>query len=109
MDELVASGSPRASMEQLDAPSNAPLLKIIGEVDLSTVDALRASIERVVASSPERITFDLNETSFMDSSGIAMLLAVADRIGDVELRNAKPVIRKIIELTGLAAVFRVTP
>ena len=41
------------------------------------------------------IKFDLGDLEFMDSSGLAMLLAVAERISVVELRGPRPLIRRV--------------
>jgi len=44
----------------------------------------------------------------MDSSGIAVLLTVARSVPTVELRNVPPIMRRVIEMTGLAATFVIT-
>jgi anti-anti-sigma factor len=52
---------------------------------------------------------DLSELDFMDSSGIAVLIYAVNSIKAIELRNASPIIRRIIEATGLSNVLRLDP
>jgi anti-anti-sigma regulatory factor len=42
----------------------------------------------------------------MDSSGIALLIETAQRIGSISVRNPSRVIRRIIGATGLSDVLR---
>jgi anti-anti-sigma factor len=43
----------------------------------------------------------------MDSSGIALLLSVARRVPDVQLHSPSPIVRRLIELTGLEQTLRI--
>lgn len=52
-----------------------------GELDLSTVDALTAAVEPVLAD-PGDVQLDLSELAFMDSAGIKAFLEVSHRLGD---------------------------
>jgi anti-anti-sigma factor len=69
---------------------------------------VRKAIEPVLELGPERIVFDLGELQFMDSSGLAVLLGVAERVPVVELRRPQPLICRVIELTGLTDSFVIT-
>jgi anti-anti-sigma regulatory factor len=44
----------------------------------------------------------------MDSSGISIFLAVAERV-PVEIRNPSPIVRQLIEMTGLTQTLHLTP
>ncbi|HEY5271812.1 MAG TPA: STAS domain-containing protein [Acidimicrobiales bacterium] len=108
MAELkAASGAKATAVARRDA-SGVPIVKLTGEVDMSNVDSVRASVDLAIEHDPERIVFDLGALEFMDSSGLAMLLAVAEKISVVELRRPRPLIRRVIELTGLSTTFVVT-
>lgn len=82
------------------------VLKLSGELDMSSAGALRESIEALIADGCRKVVFDLDELSFMDSSGIAVLVFAANNIGDVRLINASSIIRRIIDATGLSAVLK---
>ncbi len=45
-----------------------------GELDMSTVDLLEAEVERAEASGARQIVLDLSELTFMDSSGLRLIL-----------------------------------
>lgn len=99
----------RASVAELPGADGEVILAVRGEVDLSSVDGLRAEVERAIRHSPRALVFDLTDLDFMDSSGIAVLLTAAEQIGAVELRNPSEIIRRVIVLSGLTDVLRMTP
>jgi anti-sigma B factor antagonist len=109
MDELVDSSGPLARCETLADRSGTPTLKLIGELDIGSVAPIRKAIDAVVANRPTRVILDLSELRFMDSSGLSVLLATADRVGEVELRQPSAMVRKIIDVTGVSGVFIMTP
>jgi anti-sigma B factor antagonist len=86
-----------------------PVVSIEGELDLSTTEVVWAAVDEVLVRQPGRVVFDLGRLAFMDSSGIALLVRVAQRVPDVELRNPSQIVRRLIELTGLAETLRIFP
>jgi anti-sigma B factor antagonist len=109
MDELVNDAGALATCETLIDPSGTPTLKLVGELDIGGVAPIRKAFDAIIADGPERVVIDLRELRFIDSSGLSLFLAVADRVDEVELRDPSPIIRKVIGLTGLSNVFVVTP
>jgi anti-sigma B factor antagonist len=95
------------SVEAVADPSGIPTLKVAGELDLAGAPTLQAAIDRIVERRPATIAFDLSELRFMDSSGISLFLATAERIEVVELRHPPPPVRRILELTGITGVFHI--
>jgi anti-anti-sigma factor len=81
-----------------------PTVALIGEIDISNFETVRSDIDGLVPTSAQRVTFELGELQFMDSSGITVLLQVAARVPYVEVRNPSRVVRRIIETTGIAGV-----
>ena len=53
--------------------------------------------------------FDLSALEFMDSSGIALLLRVAAKTQTVRLLQPSPLVRRLIEATGLSDVLQIDP
>jgi anti-anti-sigma factor len=45
----------------------------------------------------------------MDSAGIAVLVRAAGEVGAVQIRNPSPIVRRVIEVTGLTGVLRIGP
>ncbi|MEA2191847.1 MAG: anti-sigma factor antagonist, partial [Solirubrobacteraceae bacterium] len=50
----------------------------VGELDIATVDRLRAAVEELVAVGFERVVIDLRELVFIDCSGLWLLRALYD-------------------------------
>jgi anti-anti-sigma factor len=87
------------------------VIRARGEVDLSSVDALRRPL---AAAREERVTtlVDHAEVGFMDSSGLHLLLdAALDAKTDgwsLSFRPSRQVLR-LLEVTGTADVLRLVP
>lgn len=86
-----------------------PVIQVIGELDISNVDWLRAAIDPVVTQEPQRLIFDFSELRFMDSTAIALLVQLSTQVCPVEIRNPARTVRKVIEITGLADVLHLEP
>ena len=100
-----------------DVPTNAtvafsrdatgsPTITIAGELDISNVHLIEAAFESELPAT-SKVSFELSDVTFMDSSGIAMLLRAADRADTVVLRQPSDVIRRIIRATGLTEIFEI--
>ena len=98
-----------ATVEGRRDPSGVLTLSIAGELDLASIESVHETINEVLNGDPERVVFDLGGLTFMDSSGIAMMLQISKRVGNVEVRNATPTVRRIIEATGLVGVLGLDP
>jgi anti-sigma B factor antagonist len=107
--EKVGPQNPRFNSAQSTDSDGSPLLKLRGELDMLSAVNLREIIEELVEYPCDRLVVDLGELDFMDSSGIAVLVYAANSIGTIELRNASPIIRRIIEVTGLSNILKLDP
>jgi len=54
-------------------------LAIEGELDLSTVPVLAQRVDDRLGESPTRLTLDLSAVTFMDSSGLRLLIELSER------------------------------
>jgi anti-sigma B factor antagonist len=79
--------------------------KISGELDIMSVERLNPQIESLVVRSADRVDLDLSELEFMDSSGLGLLLRITNAFGPQRVLGARPLIRRVIEVTGLTEVF----
>lgn len=89
--------------------SGAPVVTVSGELDMSNASSLEATVASIAAEEPERLIFDLSRLRFMDSAGIAVLVGATSKVNAVQLRDPSPVVRRVIELTGLSSVLSVEP
>jgi anti-anti-sigma factor len=78
----------------------------VGELDLATVDTLRAEVERLRESGFARIVVDLRGVRFLDSTGLRLILELdtAARQGgqDLVLIRGSDVVQRIFEVTQVA-------
>ncbi|MGH9006687.1 MAG: STAS domain-containing protein [Acidimicrobiales bacterium] len=106
MDELI--DEPVATV--LGSGANEEfVIALRGELDLSNVEAARAVVEAGVATGPARLVFEMGELTFMDSSGIALLVDATRELDRVELRNLRAGVRRVLEITGLSGTFGLDP
>lgn len=78
------------------------VVRLAGELDLATVGELAAPLKDLMAREPQPLVLELDELTFADSSGIAVLIRLANRFERLETRGAAPSVRRVIEVLGLA-------
>ena len=79
---------------------------LTGEIDHHCAKAyIQAIAAKIEAYTPEVCVLDFQEVSFVDSSGIAVVMRARQRMrelgGCIVLRNAGPQPRKVLEAAGL--------
>jgi anti-sigma B factor antagonist len=76
-----------------------------GELDLDTVDAVAAQVEDLVGRGFDAIVIDLRAISFMDSSGVHLLVKYARR-GDVRMTvvDGPPAVSRVLDLAEVRDV-----
>ena len=57
-----------------DARGGCHTLSLVGELDASTAPELEAAIERLCEDGASEIVLDMHELSFIDSSGLRLIL-----------------------------------
>ena len=87
------------------------VLGVRGEIDVATSPEMRCHLVEMLADRPELVIVDLTDVTFIDSTGLGVLVEAVTtaRAGDGDLRLVvtQPKIIKLIELTGLDQVFSV--
>jgi anti-anti-sigma factor len=73
------------------------------------VERVQSVIGDVITGGTKRLIVETSELQFMDSSGLALLASVARKVPEVELRDPSPIVRRLVDLTGLAEILIVTP
>ena len=85
---------------------DAVIVTLVGEMDMSNAPALSAALRDVLDTRPTRVTVDLADLSYLDSSGIRALANAAQRASEVgcelAVHNPSPPARRVLELTGVA-------
>jgi anti-sigma B factor antagonist len=93
---------------QVDTSGETAVLRISGEVDISTAPQLRERLRQLDSRS---VVVDLSAMTFIDSTGLGVLVGAFKRLreggGDLVLRAPTRSTRKVLELTGLSQVVTV--
>ncbi|CCH31634.1 STAS domain-containing protein [Actinosynnema sp. NPDC047251] len=77
-------------------PDGTAYLKVVGEIDMSNTTALTAALD----DTPGRLVVDLTGVEYLDSAGLSVLFAHADRIELV----ATPLLEPVMTVSGLVEV-----
>ena len=84
----------------------ALIVQIDGEIDHHTAAEIRERIDKEIDRSPIRnVVFDFSNVSFMDSSGVAVVIGRFKNLqkigGKVGIINLTPQIERVFEISGL--------
>jgi anti-sigma B factor antagonist len=96
---------------QTEEWNGTPVIQAEGEVDLGSVDSLRAAASDVVRLKPEMVIFDFRKVTYIDSSGLGILVATRKQLGNsaasVVVVTDQPAVLESLRITGLDRVLRV--
>src|SRR6478736_4371215 len=91
----------------------ANVLAIEGDIDLHVSPAVTESLNAMIKKKPERIVIDLSRVTYIDSSGIAVLILAMQEVeaygGKFFLSGLQETLRSIFETSRLERVFRIFP
>jgi anti-sigma B factor antagonist len=75
----------------------------VGELDIATAPLLEAAFEEIGLGEAETIVVDLSDVSFIDSTGIQLLLRMNARCSGGERLEivASPAVERLLDITGL--------
>ena len=88
-----------------------PVIVASGEIDVATSPQLRAELSEVLERVPTSVTVDFTNVSFIDSSGLGVLVGALKRVREHDagatLRVVHPqdAVRKVFDITGLDGLF----
>ena len=85
------------------------MINVGGEIDLATSPQLQAVLVVLVDRGLHQLIIDLDQVSFLDCAGIGMLVDARRRVqehgGSLKLVRPAPLVRRVLEVTGMTAVF----
>lgn len=83
-----------------------------GELDLATAPVLDDELRGLLADGTCRLTVDLSEMTFIDSTGLTTLVralsAAREGGGDIVLHAPQRCVRKVFEISGTDRLFVLT-
>lgn len=82
---------------------------LVGEIDHHALNAVRGELDSAIEFSlPKLLILDFSGVSYMDSSGIGLILGRAKLMknygGSIQVKNTNPTVTKIIKLAGLGGM-----
>jgi anti-sigma B factor antagonist len=81
------------------------VIALDGELDLASAPDLAELAGELVRNGADNIIVDAQRLSFCDSSGLRILVSIANELrptgGRVAIVNPQPVVLRVLELTGL--------
>lgn len=88
--------------------NNTLTISISGRFDFSIHREFRAAID-AVDGQVQHVNVDMRTTEYLDSSALGMLLLLKSKMNDrkdaVSLINAKPDVKKILEIANFSQLF----
>ena len=88
-------------------------VRVVGDVDVASADVVARAVHEALREAAEgaggTVVVDLAEVGFLDSSGVRALLTAREAALSAEvtltLRNPRPAVVRVLEVTGVAPVF----
>ena len=97
----------------MSLPESKNVLPLEGEIDLHVSPRIAASLEAMIREKPPRIVVDLAKVTYVDSSGLAVLIEAMQNIeeygGKFALAGLQESVRSIFETARLDQVFLIYP
>ena len=82
-----------------------------GEIDLDNMTHLRSTLDEVVATTDGDLVIDLAEVSYLDSSGLHVLLSAREQAAALDRRfivhRPSPVVLRLFEICDVSELFAV--
>jgi anti-sigma B factor antagonist len=89
------------------------VLPLEGEIDLHVSPRIAASLGAMVEEKPQQLVVDLEKVTYIDSSGLAVLIEGMQNVegygGKFALAGLQENVRPIFEIARLDQVFRIYP
>jgi anti-anti-sigma factor len=104
MDDLTDDDSSTFVSCNVKFEGDVATIVVSGELDLSNVMAVREVVDDARGQGRPGLVFDLSELQFMDSSGLGLLIDVAQGSERIEVWRPSPAVRRLIEISGLESI-----
>ena len=96
---------------QASRSNGQAVVRVQGEVDLYTAPQLWETLDAAIAGTPHELVIDLSDVSFLDSSGLSVLVRAQKRLrpidGTVIIRGAADQVFMTLDVTKLTSVLAV--
>jgi anti-sigma B factor antagonist len=94
-------------------PGGEEVLPLEGEIDLHVSPVISASLNEMIAKKPKQLVVDLSKVTYIDSSGLAVLIEAMQKVekdgGKFAIVGMQETVRSIFDIARLDQVFRIFP
>ena len=95
------------------SPNSSNVLPLEGEIDLHVSPRIASSLHSLIAAKPSPVVVDLSKVTYIDSSGLAVLIEGMQNVnaygGRFALAGLQESVRPIFEIARLDQVFKIYP
>ena len=81
------------------------VVRVAGEVDIATAPRLAATFDTVIEAVPSRVLVELDDVTFLDSSGIRALVLAQRRLDEVGasfvIDGMSEAVKHVLEIAGV--------
>ncbi len=89
----------------------ATVVALRGELDVASSQGLSDELVGLIEAGATDLVIDLAELAFIDSTGLSAILRANRKLerGHLLLREPSPMVRQVLEITGLTGSLRIEP
>ena len=102
---------PQLNVTEDDVDEHTHVLALRGELDVATVTRLADPLREAIAAGKTSVVIDLGELTFLDSTGLMVLLNGLRRVvrqgGNLVISCTNPTVLRLFDITGTATTFTV--
>jgi anti-anti-sigma factor len=103
---MAGLASPAATLSVSEPAPGRLIVALAGEYDIASIQHLSTELDALLQRDANSVSLDMSELTFMDTSGVALLLRIANHFGPIEVREPSPLIRRTIQALGLSERLR---
>lgn len=89
----------------------ATVVALCGELDVASSQGLSDELVGLIDAGATDLVIDLTKLAFIDSTGLSAILRANRKLekGHLVLREPNPMVRQVLEITGLTGALRIEP
>ena len=88
------------------------VVALSGELDVASSQGLSEELIGLIDGGTTELVIDLTALAFIDSTGLSAILQANKKLdgkGQMVLREPTPLVRQVLEVTGLTGTLRIEP
>lgn len=87
------------------------IIRVEGELDLNSAERFRNELELALSAGARKLWLDLSEVTFIDSSGLGVLMGrykrIQERDGELAVIGPSPSLLRILKMSGLLQIVQI--